>query len=52
MNAKMILTDLDQTLLRPYSSISEYTKQILKRCQSSGILIVIATVRYWIGAEP
>lgn len=51
MNAKMILTDLDHTLLRSDGSISRYTKQILKKCQSRGILIVIATARYWIGAE-
>ena len=30
MNTKMILTDLDHTLLRSDGSISEYTKQILK----------------------
>ncbi|MDE6743750.1 MAG: Cof-type HAD-IIB family hydrolase [Lachnospiraceae bacterium] len=51
MNAKMILTDLDHTLLRSDGGISEYTKQILKKCQSYGILIVMATARYWIGAE-
>lgn len=51
MKTKMILTDLDHTLLRSDGSISEYTKQILKKCQSCGILIVIATARYWIGAE-
>lgn len=51
MNTKMILTDLDHTLLRSDGSISEYTKQILKKSQSCGILIVIATARYWIGAE-
>lgn len=51
MNTKMILTDLDYTLLRSDGSISEYTKQTLKKCQDSGILIVIATARYWIGAE-
>ena len=51
MNAKMILTDLDYTLLHSDGSISGYTKQILKTCQSRGILIAIATARYWIGAE-
>ena len=51
MNTKMILTDLDHTLLRSDGSISEYTKQILKKCQNCGIPIVIATARYWIGAE-
>lgn len=51
MQIKMILTDLDHTLLRSDGSISDYTKQILKKCQSCGILVVIATARYWIGAE-
>ena len=51
MNPKMILTDLDKTLLRSDGSISEHTKQVLKKCQTRGILIVIATARYWIGAE-
>lgn len=51
MNPKMVLTDLDKTLLRSDSSISEHTKNVLKKCQDCGILIVIATARYWIGAE-
>lgn len=51
MNTKMILTDLDRTLLRSDGSVSERTKQVLKRCQERGILVVIATARYWIGAE-
>lgn len=51
MNLKMILTDLDGTLLCSDGSISEFTKDILKRCQNRGITIVIATARYWIGAE-
>ena len=51
MNTKMILTDLDHTLLRSDGSVSEYTKRILKKCQDCGILVVIATARYWIGAE-
>lgn len=51
MNTKMILTDLDNTLLRSDGTISEHTKQVLKRCGDCGILVVIATARYWIGAE-
>ncbi|MBD5135209.1 MAG: HAD family phosphatase [Lachnospiraceae bacterium] len=51
MNTKMILTDLDKTLLCSDGSVSEHTKHVLKRCQDSGILVVIATARYWIGAE-
>ena len=51
MNPKMILTDLDGTLICSDGSISERTKLILKSCQNRGIYIVIATARYWIGAE-
>lgn len=47
----MILTDLDGTLICSDGSISERTKLVLKRCQNYGIFIVIATARYWIGAE-
>ena len=51
MNVKTILTDLDGTLICSDGSISERTKEILKRCQNYGIYVVIATARYWIGAE-
>lgn len=51
MNPKMILTDLDGTLICSDGSISEHTKLVLKQCQNYGIYIVIATARYWIGAE-
>ena len=51
MKTKMILTDLDGTLICSDGSISERTKSILKSCQSRGIYVVIATARYWIGAE-
>ena len=51
MSPKMILTDLDGTLIRSDGSISERTKSVLKSCQKRGIYIVIATARYWIGAE-
>ena len=51
MKPKMILTDLDGTLICSDGSISEHTKLILKSCQNRGIYIVIATARYWIGAE-
>ena len=51
VNPRMILTDLDGTLLCSDGSITEYTKSVLKSCQNLGIYIVIATARYWIGAE-
>lgn len=42
---KMIITDLDDTLLRSDKNISEHTIAVLKRCQSKGIKIVFATAR-------
>ena len=42
---------MDGTLICSDGSISERTKLILKSCQNRGIYIVIATARYWIGAE-
>lgn len=51
MSIKMILLDLDGTLLRSDGSISDHTKQVLISCQERGIYVVIATARNWIGAE-
>ena len=51
MNPKIFLTDLDGTLICSDGSIQERTKSILKNCQKRGIYVVIATARYWIGAE-
>lgn len=48
---RMILTDLDHTLLRQDGSISGETLRILVECRAKGILFAIATARYWIGAE-
>jgi len=43
--------DLDGTLLRSDGSISAYTQRILRACQSKGVLIVIATARFWFRAK-
>ncbi|MBD5116953.1 MAG: HAD family phosphatase [Ruminococcaceae bacterium] len=51
MKPKMIITDLDGTLICSDGSVSERTKSILKSCQNRGIYVVIATARVWIGAE-
>lgn len=51
MGIKMIITDLDGTLLCSDGNISQNTKVILKNCQNHGIFVIIATARYWIGAE-
>ena len=48
---RMILTDLDHTLLRQDGSISGETLRVLGECRAKGILFAIATARYWIGAE-
>ena len=48
---KLILTDLDHTLLRSDGGISEHTLDVLKKCRAKGVLFAIATARYWIGAE-
>lgn len=42
---KMIVTDLDNTLLRSDKTISEYTVDVLKKCQSEGIKVIFATAR-------
>lgn len=41
----MIVTDLDQTLLRTDKTISDYSLDVLKRCREAGIKIVYATAR-------
>ena len=48
---RMILTDLDHTLLKQDGRVSEKTLQILTACRTKGIRFAIATARYWIGAE-
>ena len=48
---KLILTDLDHTLLKTDGTISERTLDVLKRCREKGCTFAIATARYWIGAE-
>ncbi|MDR1736728.1 MAG: HAD family hydrolase [Oscillospiraceae bacterium] len=45
MDIKMIVTDLDDTLLRRDKTVSEYTAEVLLRCRELGIKTVIATGR-------
>ncbi len=45
MNIKMIVLDLDRTLLRSDKTISDYTIRVLKECKRIGIKIVIASAR-------
>ena len=50
-SVKLILTDLDHTLLREDGSVSEKTLRALSECRARGVKFAIATARYWIGAE-
>jgi len=45
MIIKMIVTDLDDTLLRTDKTISDYTKNILNRCREAGVKVAYATGR-------
>ena len=45
MNIKMIVTDLDRTLLQSDKTISDYTAKALARCREKGIKVVFATAR-------
>ena len=50
-NIKLIITDLDFTVLHTNKSISDYTQKIFAKCSEYGIRTAIATARYQIGAE-
>jgi Cof subfamily protein (haloacid dehalogenase superfamily) len=45
MNTKMIVADLDQTLVMSDKSISSFTKNIINICKQRGIFIAFATAR-------
>lgn len=45
MGTKMIVTDLDGTLLRADKTISEHAKDVLRQCRKSGTKIAYATGR-------
>ena len=42
---KLIITDLDNTLLRSDKSISEYTAKVFERIRAKGYLVAFATAR-------
>lgn len=48
---KAVVLDLDGTLLRSDGSVSEYTLKVLQECKAKGILVIIATARFWFKAE-
>lgn len=45
MDIKVIITDLDQTLLHTDKTISDYSVDVLNRCRKAGKKIVFATAR-------
>lgn len=45
MNVKMLLFDLDGTLLHTDKTISDYSIYVINKCRDKGIKIVIATAR-------
>ena len=45
MTIKLIVTDLDRTLLRTDKSISDYTISVFEKCKEKGIMTAIATAR-------
>ena len=45
IDIKMVVTDLDGTLLKDDKSISTYTQNVIKQLRNSGILFVVATAR-------
>lgn len=48
---KAIILDLDGTLLRSDGSISDYTLGMLQKCKKRGIVVIVATARFWFKAE-
>lgn len=51
MDIKMIVSDLDRTLLRSDKTISNYTADVLKRCRERGIKVAFATARPGYGVK-
>ncbi|MEN2403046.1 Cof-type HAD-IIB family hydrolase [Flavobacterium sp. MC2016-06] len=49
-NIKVIVSDLDGTLLNPQHRISEYTKSIFQELHNQGYLLVVATGRHHLDA--
>lgn len=49
-NIKVIISDLDGTLLDPTHSITNYTKSIFNRLHEQGYLIIVATGRHHLDA--
>lgn len=48
---KAIILDLDGTLLCTDKSISKRTLKVIAQCKNMGILVIVATARFWFKAE-
>ena len=51
MSIRLIAIDLDGTLLHDDMTISDYSRQVIKKAQSRGYEIVVATGRMWDSAK-
>lgn len=47
---KAIILDLDGTLLHTDKSISPRTLKVIEQCKNAGILVIVATARFWFKA--
>jgi Cof subfamily protein (haloacid dehalogenase superfamily) len=43
----LIVTDLDNTLLRRNKTVSDYTRNVFARCRERGVRVAFATARYF-----
>jgi hydroxymethylpyrimidine pyrophosphatase-like HAD family hydrolase len=51
MNVKLIVSDLDNTLLKSDKTVSDYTRYVVKRCRERSVHIAFATARYFLTVE-
>ena len=51
MNIRMIVSDIDGTLIPGGGTLSEYTKRVLKACEEKGVYVVLASGRTFYGAR-
>ena len=52
MDYRLIALDLDGTLLRDDGTISDYTKQVLRRTREAGAIVTLSTGRMYASARP
>lgn len=48
---KAVVLDLDGTLLHSDKTVSEKTLSVLEECKKRGMIVVVATARFWFKAE-